>query len=227
MNSEKRYFQWINGARRGEVLIFDKIEEEDNMVFVSFTDKSRCNEDLILPINQINNRNMLMAEVENPNNIWVFKEKWVGREEERWEKNQDGASVCVQPFIAGRKEIIQIPPKKSVAKFGEISKQPTVATVASSISDHVDHSNDPVWITLSKSKKTEMEIELNLTITAPSKELFNIIKENFDEGDKKTLNYIIENINIDEIKKSLIISFKKFYNEIEKFENKTIHEKTI
>ena len=203
MNSEKRYFQWINGARRGEVLIFDKIEEEDNMVFVSFTDKSRCNEDLILPINQINNRNMLMAEVENPNNIWVFKEKWVGREEERWEKNQDGASVCVQPFIAGRKEIIQIPPKKSVAKFGEISKQPTVATVASSISDHVDHSNDPVWLMMSKAKKFDTQISMELIISLPSKALYNVAKESFEAGGTKVIEYIISNIDDTKLKNNL------------------------
>ena len=210
----KRYFQWIAGSRRGEVMIFKKIEKEDDMVFVSFMDNSRCNEDLILPINKRNSGNMLMVEVENPNNIWVFKEEWVGREEEKWETNQDGNKVCVQPFVQGRKKVMQIPPKKSKAKFGEIQPNPELKTP----SLKEDHLNDPVWITLEKSKKIDTEISMNLIISLPSKSLFNVMKESFEDGAKKSIKYIINNIDNTKIKEGLEQALFKAYED--KVENK-------
>ena len=49
---EHRYFQWLVGERRGEVLIFDEIEEDDGEIFIKFKDNSRINQDLVLPLNQ-------------------------------------------------------------------------------------------------------------------------------------------------------------------------------
>lgn len=207
---EKRYFQFIASPRKGEVLVFDKIEEEGDMVFVSFTDKSRCNEELILPINQTSPGNMLMAEVENTKNIWTFKEDWIGREEEKWEKNEKGENVCVQPFVEGRKKLIQFPPKKSVAKFGQIDQQPSEL-----VKPIEDHSDDPVWVMMSKSKKFDTQIPMELTISLPSKALYNVAKESFEDGSKKVIEYIISNIDDTKLKENLKYALLEAYEDID------------
>ena len=72
---ENRYFQYLAGERKGEILFFDKIEEEDGLVFISFKDGSRCNKEFILPLNERNWTNQLMAEVSDTKNIWRFKKQ--------------------------------------------------------------------------------------------------------------------------------------------------------
>lgn len=72
--NNNRYFQWIVGERRGEIVIFDKIVKEDNEFYISFKDNTRINETLVAPINQHDLTGKLMAEIDNPKNCWRFKE---------------------------------------------------------------------------------------------------------------------------------------------------------
>ena len=90
MEEQRRFFQFLAGERKGEVVVFDKIEEDEGIIFVCFKDGSRCNEELILPLNERKWSAQLMAEVESPSNVWTFKEEWVGRQEERQEMDADG-----------------------------------------------------------------------------------------------------------------------------------------
>jgi hypothetical protein len=221
-NNNPRFFQWLSTERRGQILIYDKVEEEDGEIYISFKDGSRINETLVLAINIKDATGKLMAEIENPQNPWQFKERWVGREEERWEQNSDGERVCVQPLVEGRKLIDLIPPKPTNSKFGEL-KQPTPQITQDEViikQDEINkpassniNQNDPVTIMLNKSKKIDTEISMNLTISLPSKDLFNIIKSNFEDGDKKTLEYIICNMDTEAIKNSIKDSLEIMYNE--------------
>ena len=47
----QRFFQWVAGERRGEVVVFDEIIQEDGLSFISFKDGSRVNTDFIAEIN--------------------------------------------------------------------------------------------------------------------------------------------------------------------------------
>jgi len=224
MTNNNKFFQWLGTDKQGQIMIFDHVEEDDGDVFVCFKDGSRINENFVLPLNQKNPDGKLMAEIESPNNTWKFDEKWVGREEERWETNADGEKVCVQPFLPGKKKITLIPPKPTTSKFGDLKQQDQLSIqdnvtiiekeiVKPNVSKVV--TNDPVTIMLDKSKKVDTEISMDLTVSLPSKDLFNIIKTNFDDGDKKTLEYIINNLNIDDIKNSLKDALQTMYNEFE------------
>lgn len=208
---ENRYFQYLAGVRRGEVLMFDKIEEDEGVVFVCFKDGSRCNEDLILPINERNPGSMLMAEVEDHKNVWTFTEKWVGREEERWETNQAGESVCVQPFIKGRQIVTPIPPKKTIAKFG-IMTEPSVKTPATPEKPQLI--GDPVWVMMDKAKKFDTEVPMSLTISLPSKSLYNVAKESFEDGGNKVVEYIISNLDDTQLKASLKQALREAYEDV-------------
>ena len=168
---ENRYFQYLAGPRCGEVVIYDHVEEEDDMVFVCFKDESRCNAVLILPLNERDPGSMLMAEIDSHTNVWTFAEEWVGRQEERWELNEAQERVCVQPFVEGRRKVTATPPRRtSKAKFGEISKRIEAPVVQEKQVPEL--SGDPVWVMMDKARKFDTEVPMLLVISLPSKVSF-------------------------------------------------------
>jgi len=209
--SDLRYFQYIAGERKGEILIFDGIEQEDGMVFVTFKDGSRCNEELIVPLNDTNAEAKLMAEVSDTKNLWLIKKEWVGREEEVWDKNKDGEPVCVQPFKAGREKITLIPPRKTTTKFG--TGLPTVIETPQAIKAKIN-SSDPVWVMMEKAKKFHTPIQMELTISLPAKSLYNVAKESFEEGGEKVIDFIINNIDDLKLKESLRTALYSAYEDV-------------
>lgn len=211
--SENRYFQWIAGDKKGEVLVFDKIEADGADVYITFKDESRINELLVAPLNQTDLTGKLMAEIDNPKNGWGFKEDYVGRTEEKWEKNADGENVCVEPFNPGKKVVKLLPPRPSAAtksNFGQISNTASVFQ-ESVIEKPKVNITDPVYIMMAKSKKVDNDIEMAITISMPPKSLYNVAKESFDEGGTKFVEYIIENIDVKDIKEALKIAITTMY----------------
>ena len=157
-----------------------------------------------------------MAEVDGLDNIWSFKEEWVGREEEKWDTNADGERVCVQPFAEGRKVTRIIPPRQSVRRSGAFvfeSQSPPTSAPAPVVQEPINKidTTDPVYILMSKSKKNDSEINMSMTISLPPKSLYELAKESFDQGDEKFIEYIVEEITVDEIKDALKLAIKEMY----------------
>lgn len=224
---QQRYFQWIAGDRKGEVMVFDKIESEGADVFIVFKDSSRINENLVAPLNQTSVTGKYMAEIDSPSNLWTFKTEYVGRQEERWEEQDEtnpGNKVCVQPLIEGRKVIKLIPPKptpKNHSAFGAIMN--VVPTPQEPTQDSINYgqkllqlrnqdiSSDPVYILMSKAKKVDSDVNMGMVISLPPKNLYELAKESFDNGDEKFIQYIVEEITVDEIKEALKAAIKEMY----------------
>jgi len=213
-----RYFQFIAGERKGEVVIFDRIETDDDMVFVCFKDNSRCNEELILEINSKEWNGKLMAEVSDSKNIWKFKEEWKGRQEEKRsdaDQSEDGSTTyIIQPFVEGRKVTIPVPPKKVnvQSNFGHITNhiEPAVLPEAKS---KPTHTGDPVYLMLDKSKKVDTEISLDMTVSLPKQSLYSVVDDSFEDGGIKMIQYIIDEMDLDIIKKALKKSLLEAYKE--------------
>ncbi len=220
MAQDVRYFQYLAGPRNGDVVVFDKIEEEDGMVFVCFKDGSRCNEQLILPLNATTYASELMAEVDNPSNLWSIKEEWVGRQEEKWvwqdETNHGEEKVCVQPFIEGKRKLIPVPPRPTKSKFGQINTFNTILPQTNNssafeaktqqqapVTSQPSNSSDPVWLMCEKAKKFDQEITMTLKVTLPKQSLYDVAKESFEDGGPKVIEYIIHSLNDKLIKESL------------------------
>lgn len=228
--SNVRYFQWLASERKGEIVIFDKIETEDGLVFINFKDGSRINEELVAQINEKDASGKFMAEIDSPNNVWKFEESYVGREEERWETNADGEKVCVQPFVEGRKTVKLIPPRPTAPKksnFGvidsaapEISNNipnlniTTLPQKSAALDDKIT-SMDPVYLTLSKAKKVDTTMDIELTLSLPSIDLYRVLKESFDNGEENILSYIVDNIDTTDIKEAIKESLRVMYNQNE------------
>jgi len=237
----QRYFQWVAGERRGEVVFFDEIVQDEEMTFLTFKDGSRINSDLVAEINVTELSNKMMAEVSHPNNAWRFKETVTGNDgpiiEQDWESQQKfevpsaddmahadltGETGTVKPRPK-KKKIELIPPRPTKNKFGKIANSDDLAAdYNESINKNKQEvsvtpvvptadTSDPVYIMMDKSKKVDTEVEMTLTVSLPSAHLFDVVRDSFDDGDSKALEYIIENIDISEIKEALKEGIKQMY----------------
>jgi hypothetical protein len=217
-----RYFQYVAGERKGEVLIFDKIVSEGEDVYIEFKDGSRMNEQFISQINQKDLSGKFMAEVDSPSNVWQFKTEYVGREEEKWEQNADGESVCVVPFNPGKPVTHLIPPRptpKTTSNFGNVDKNvlpdfeytppPPPAPIEESYVK-IDKS-DPVYILMSKAKKIDNEITMSMSISLPPKDLYKLANTSFDEGGDKFISYIVNEITVETIKEAMKLAIRDMY----------------
>ena len=246
-DNEPRFFQWLVSERRGEVCVLDTIVEEDGDLFLVFKDNSRINENLVLNINQIDVTGKMMAEVENTSKLWQFKEEVIDTDDgyvyQDWESQvkydvpstteiaSDGQKVPKK-----KKQIQLIPPMRTrpevvASKFGTIINTPTPIAPPPipeiDLSKPIFNSDDPVYIMMNKSKKKDTEVNMTLTISLPTQSLFDVVKDSFEDGDTKALEYIIENIDISDIKLALKEGIREMYQDEENIgvtkDGKAIH----
>ncbi len=68
---------------------------------------------------------------------------------------------------------------------------------------NINNINDPVAILVNSSSKHESSITMELNIDLPAKSLFNIAKDNFDDGANKFIDVILNSIDYKCVKDSL------------------------
>lgn len=91
----------------------------------------------------------------------------------------------------------------------EIYKDSTNINISNKLFDD----NDPVAILVNKSAKFESIISMDLKIDMPSKSLYKIASENFENGSETFINVILSQIDMETILKSLKDALKIAYNE--------------
>ena len=211
-----RYFQWLNVENNGLICILDKIVEEDSITFIEFTDGSRCNIDFVIKINEQINPNKLIGEIISPQFPYTFGEEIIGGEPERWADNADGVSVCVDPGIPGRKVRKVVAPQRMPNapqyNFAPSSENQQIAVpppiIENSISSSIMHPviskpSNPVYDIIEKTKKTDKEISFEITLSLPEKNIFDIVKDNFEDGEDIFIQYILDKIDLEFLKASL------------------------
>jgi hypothetical protein len=252
-----RYFQFVAGERRGEVVVLDKIVNDESDTFLEFKDGSRMNTDLVAEINVKTLTGKLMAEVESPRNIWRFEEaKSLIDDKPRKEKDWESQTIVEIPSadeiahadLTGnggvtrnnpnkKRKINLIPPTPTRNKFGKIANTGDMESESSSTYEQGKkvqqqapntsiqasnqpvetpghtYQNDPVWLMMDKAKKFDTEVEMNLTISLPSKSLYDVASESFDEGGIKVIEYIIHNLDDTKLKNSLRNALFSAYGE--------------
>jgi hypothetical protein len=100
------------------------------------------------------------------------------------------------------------------APFNHAPPKNIVETKVQSISYTEDITRDydsPIYKLLAKQKKNLMDVNIKLKINLPSKDLYNVLIESFEGAESEVIDFIINGIEIDEIKKSLADSIKKNY----------------
>lgn len=246
--SESRYFQWIAGDRKGEILVLDNIIEDSGAIYLSFKDGSRMNEEFVAQLNQRDLTRKLMAEIDSPQNCWRFVEKTSPDDKPRMEKDANsgeyyeippveeivnadlsGSSGQTRPGQKTKKTIELVPPIPTApthSAFGKIqnAKQgmPPAPIPRSVIEEkqveqtpitqtRSKNESDPVYILMSKAKKMDTEIRMDMSVSLPLPSLYQIAKDSFENGDDKFIDYIVDEITVDEIKKALKSAIYSMY----------------
>jgi len=136
-----------------------------------------------------------------------------------------------------KKVIELVPPRPTRNKFGRIANTsdlmgeyndpitPTAKVEQSAPEELSVNVSDPVYIMMEKSKKIDTEVNMTLTISLPSAHLFDVVRDSFEDGDKKALEYIIENIDISDIKSALKEGIEQMYGPNEDPDNNKISER--
>lgn len=88
---------------------------------------------------------------------------------------------------------------------------PTVVNKPVSISGVAE--SDPVKILAKTCKKHPTEVSLSLTINLPSKSIYNIAKAEFDNGGEKFVDCLVEQMDVNEIVKSISDALRMSYEE--------------
>jgi nucleoside diphosphate kinase len=72
-------------------------------------------------------------------------------------------------------------------------------------------SASPVVVMLDKAKKAETELQITLKVELPNKSLVDVISANFDNSEEDIISYLIDNMDKDELNKSLRASLKDVF----------------
>jgi len=75
--------------------------------------------------------------------------------------------------------------------------------------------SDPVTILVNKCKKHETDVNMTVTIELPSKSVYDIATDEFEDGDEKFIDCVVNSIDTAEIINSLRVALKAAYSEKE------------
>jgi len=69
----------------------------------------------------------------------------------------------------------------------------------------------PIYKLLRKQKKNMVEVSIKIKLNLPPKDLYNVLLLSFEEAEKEIIDFVLDGIDINNIKKSLADSVKKSY----------------
>lgn len=231
------YFQWVNGPKIGNIVKYVGTEIDDGEMYVKFEDGSRCNRNYISLLNDSNIENKQVAHISSPENAWNVYYEDIPEIKERYEIDGEGIQQCVQPYIPGRKIKRATPPKfyhvKEIKQFDveedygedkpilapikqespkdkpQIIKESVIET--NKHNKHEKSTDNPVHLLCEKCKKVSCELETNMEIFIPTKALYDIAEDSFDNGGEHFINYIMDNLDMDIIKEQIKKSIEELY----------------
>lgn len=100
---------------------------------------------------------------------------------------------------------------ESVAAQTYVEKEPEQNVVSREQKSIDVESQDPVFIMVRKSKTHSIEIPITLNIDLPSKSLYKIVSEEFENGGEKFIDFVVDGIDVSSIIESLKTSLKQAY----------------
>lgn len=79
----------------------------------------------------------------------------------------------------------------------------------------------PIYNLLARQKKKDVDIELKIKVPLPSKDLFNVLVSSFDDAENEIIEFIIDSIDIDQIRNTLSSSIRENYYGINTIKEKS------
>jgi len=198
MNTEeKTLYQWIAGEKAGGVVAMDRIEydSDDQIHYIYFENGDRVNAEL---------EGQVFAKIDSAEDAFIIKQELI--HDIREEKGQDGQIYEIPGPDHGKVKTIKIPKAKvTTAQESIASSVPQKTQVTKMI-------GDPVIALLEKAKKTKSTFGISLRVDVINQALYDVITENYEDGEEKSLDYIVSLIDISELKSQLREKLKTVYN---------------
>lgn len=73
------------------------------------------------------------------------------------------------------------------------------------------HPDSPIYKLLKKQKKNLIEVSIKIKLNLPPKELYGVLLSSFEDAEKEIIDFVLDGVDIDNIKSSLADSIKKSY----------------
>lgn len=86
-----------------------------------------------------------------------------------------------------------------------------VTSIQYSDQPNVSFDESPIYKLLKKQKKNAVEVSIKLKLNLPSKDLYSVLCLSFDDAEKEIVDFVLDDVNIDDIKRSLGESIRKSY----------------
>lgn len=112
-----------------------------------------------------------------------------------------------QPKITQSAPAVQMP---------QTTQQPNASAVTSIIYEDQKNSNSdsPIYKLLKKQKKNLVEVSIKIKLNLPPKDLYTVLSGSFEDAEKEIIDFVLDGVDIENIKASLADSIKKtYYNE--------------
>lgn len=85
--------------------------------------------------------------------------------------------------------------------------------------------DSPIYSLLSRQKKNDVEIGINIKVPLPSKDLFNVLISSFDDAENEIVQFIIDSIDLEDIRTTLSRSIRENYYGIQEKKTKSGNNK--
>ena len=96
----------------------------------------------------------------------------------------------------------------------QIPQQSASAVTSIIYEDHKNSNPDsPIYKLLKKQKKNMVEVSIKIKLNLPPKDLYTVLSGSFEDAEKEIIEFVLDGVDIENIKASLADSIKKSYYE--------------
>jgi hypothetical protein len=96
-----------------------------------------------------------------------------------------------------------------------IKKDSTVTSIVYDDQSKIYSEDSPIYKLLKKQKKNLVDISIKIKLNLPSKELYGVLSTSFEDADKEIIEFVLDGVDIDDIKASLAQSIRSNYYSLE------------
>lgn len=110
-----------------------------------------------------------------------------------------------------------------------VERSSSVTSIVYNESHTHSDTDSPIYTLLRKQKKNMVEVSIKIELNLPSKDLYNVLSTSFEDAESEIIKFVLDGVDIEDIKKSLSDSVKRNYyskSSSEKKETKKINSKS-
>jgi len=106
---------------------------------------------------------------------------------------------------------VQQPQVTQPAHNPSAKKDSTVTSIVYDEQSKNANEDSPIYKLLRKQKKNLVEVSIKLKLNLPSKELYGVLSTSFEDADKEIIEFVLDGVDIEDIKASLAQSIRSNY----------------